>query len=52
MDSAEWASLCAVAQEVEFDQQWWDASKAVFQDTGVSEWQTMGFYVPMARHKF
>ena len=35
--SEEWATLYAAAQEVDFDQQLWDASKAVFQDTGGSD---------------
>ena len=35
--------LYAVAQEVDFDQQLWHASKAVFQDTGSSDCETLFF---------
>ena len=48
----EWATLYHVAQEVDFDQQLWDGSKAVFQDTSSSDRETLFFCVPMARHKF
>ena len=41
--SEEWATLYAAAQEVDFDQQLWDASKAVFQDTSGSDRQTFFF---------
>ena len=50
--SEEWATLYAAAQEVDFDQQLWDASKAIFQDTGGSDHENLFFCVPMARHKF
>ena len=50
--SEEWATLCAATQEVDFDQQLWDASKVVFQDTSGSDHETFFFSVPMARHKF
>ena len=46
--SEEWATLYAAAQEVDFNQQLWDTSKVVFQDTSGSKL----FSVPMARHKF
>ena len=35
--------MCAAAHEVDFDQQLWDASKAVFQDTAGSEHETLCF---------
>ena len=43
-----------MAQEVDFDQQLWDASKVVFQDTSGLDRETLffSFCVPMARHKF
>ena len=39
----EWATLYAAAHEVDFDQQLWDASKAIFQDTGGSDRETLFF---------
>ena len=42
--SEEWATLYAAAQEVDFDQQLWDASKAVFQrDMSGSDRETLFF---------
>ena len=41
--SVEWAMLYAAAQEVDFEQQLWDASKAVFQDTSGSDRETLFF---------
>ena len=41
--SEEWATLYAAAQEVDFDQQVGDASKAVFQHTGASDRETLFF---------
>ena len=41
--SEEWATLYAAAQEVDFDQQLWDASKAVLQDTGGSDREALFF---------
>ena len=51
-DGDEWATLYTAAQEVDFDQQLCDTSKAVFQDTSGSDRETLFFCVPMARHKF
>ena len=39
----EWATLYAAAQEVDFDQQSWDASKVVFQDTSGVDRETLFF---------
>ena len=41
--SEEWATLYAAAQEVDFDQQLWDASKVVFQDTSGADRETFFF---------
>ena len=41
--SEEWATLCAAAQEVDFEQQLWDASKVVFQDTSGADRETLFF---------
>ena len=42
--SEEWATLYAAAQEVDFDQQLWDASKVVFQDTSGADRETLFFF--------
>ena len=49
--SEEWATLYAAAQEVDFDQELWDTSKTVFQDTNRSDcelffslWRWQGTY--------
>ena len=41
--SEEWATLYAAAQEVDCDQQLWDASKVVFQDTSGADRETFFF---------
>ena len=41
--SEEWATLYAAAQEVDFDQQLWDASNVVFQDTSGADRETPFF---------
>ena len=41
--SEEWATLYAAAQEVNFDQQLWDAREPVFHDTGGSDRETLFF---------
>ena len=41
--SEEWATLYAAAQEVDFEQQLWDASKVVFQDTSGADRETLFF---------
>ena len=41
--SEEWATLYVAAQEVDFDQQLWGASKVVFQDTNGSDRETLFF---------
>ena len=41
--SEEWATLCAAAQEVDFEQQLWDASKVVFQDTSGADREPLFF---------
>ena len=41
--SEEWATLYAAAQEVDFDQELWDASKVVFQDTFGADRETLFF---------
>ena len=41
--SEEWATLYTATQGVDFDQQLWDASKAVFQDTGGSDRKILFF---------
>ena len=38
-----WATLYAAAQEVDFEQQLWDASKVVFQDTSGADQETLFF---------
>ena len=45
--SEEWATLYAAAQEVDYNQQLWDASlrKAVFQHSGSSDCETLFFSV-------
>ena len=45
-------TLYAATQEVAYEQQSWDASKVVFQDTSVADQETLFSFVPMARHKF
>ena len=41
--SEEWATLYTAAQEVDFGQQLWDASKVVFQDTSGADQETLFF---------
>ena len=41
--SAEWVTLYAAAQEVDFDQQLWDASKVVFQAASGADRETLFF---------
>ena len=41
--SEEWATLCAAAQQIDFDQQLWDASKVVFQGTSGTDRETLFF---------
>ena len=41
--SEEWVTLYAAAQEVDFDQQLWDASKVVFQDTSSADREAVFF---------
>ena len=41
--SEEWATLYAATREVDFDQQLWDASKLVFQDTSGADRETLFF---------
>ena len=41
--SEEWATLYAAAQEVDFEQQLWDASKVVFQDTSGADREALIF---------
>ena len=48
--SEESVTLCAAAQEVDFDEQLWEASKVVFQDTSGLDRETFLFSMPMARH--
>ena len=41
--SKDWAALYAATQQVDFDQQLWDAGKVVFQDTSGSDRETLFF---------
>ena len=53
--SEEWATLYAAAQEVDFEQQLWDASKVVRLSSKILPVLTGKHFfssVPMARHKF
>ena len=47
--SEEWATLYAAAQEVDFEQQLWDASNVVFQDTSRAERETLFFLYAHAK---
>ena len=42
--SEEWSTLYAAAQEVDFHQQLWDASKVVFKDTSGADRETLFFH--------
>ena len=44
--------LYAGAQEVDFDQQLWDASKAILQDTGSSDRETLFFLCADGKAQF